>query len=246
MSPPSASPEQQASEVPEHSKRREMSEGLGDEALGVAAGALARWRGPAGAVTVVAVDGHGASGKSTIAGQLCSLSGATVVHTDDFFLPLSLSSPERMQRLEGYYDLARLRAEALEPLKDGREAVFRAYNWESGTLSPRTKRVCPEGLVVLEGVCSSSPELSDLVDKTVYVHTPESERLGRLRARVAPQEWDSDWLRAEKEYFTRVRPLQSFDLVIRGSRTTPLVRREARVPDEGGRAGISSKKRDRR
>jgi hypothetical protein len=94
----------------------------------------------------------------------------------------------------------------------------------------------PASLVVLEGVCSSAPALAGLVDKAVYVLTPERDRLGRLRGRISPQEWDSQWLAAEKEYFSLVRPVESFDLVIRGS-TAPPVPREARAPGEGRRPG---------
>jgi uridine kinase len=216
---------------------RQRQEDLADEVLGVAADTLERLRGRGGEVTVVAIDGEGASGKSTIARQLCALSGASLVHTDDFFTPRPVSTEGGVAGLGSYYDIARLRAEALEPLRAGREAVFHAFDWETGTLSSATTRVGPAGLVVLEGVYSSSSELADLVDKAVYVDTPELERLGRLRERVTPEEWDSEWLRAEKEYFAVSRPMESFDLVIRGSRATPLVRRGAHAPVEGRRVG---------
>ena len=57
---------------------------------------------------------------------------------------------------------------------------------------------------MLEGVFSASPELADLVDRSVFVDTPEPERLRRLHARVTPEEWDTDWLAAEQAYFDMV------------------------------------------
>ena len=196
--------------------------GLDDAALTAAAAVLDRWRGVGGAVTVVAIDGHGASGKSTIAAQLTGFVGAALVHTDDFFAPGAPEAHAGSMALDSYYNLARLQAEALRPLRDGYEAAFRAYDWDSGELSDELTHVGPASLVVLEGVCSSAPELGGLVDKTVYVQTPEPERLGRLRGRISPQEWDSRWLAAEKEYFSLVRPVESFDLVIRGSTAPPV------------------------
>jgi hypothetical protein len=218
---------------------------LSEEALAVAAGVLARWRGAKGAVTIVAVDGHGASGKTTIAQQLCAVSGASLVHTDDFFSSDPSPTDDKAERsLASYYDVARLRAQALVPLKAGREAVFARFDWDSGVLSPETVRVPASGLVILEGVFSGAPGLADLVDKAIYVQTPEPERLGRLHSRVAPDEWDWEWLRAEKAYFSLTRPPESFDLVIRGTSTAPPVQREARAPIEGRRAGSFSKDQD--
>jgi len=220
----------------------ETGEGLSDEVLAQVAGVVTRWRGAAGGVTVVAIDGQGASGKSTIASQLCAVSGASLVHTDDFFVPRGRVAQNRERRddLGSYYDLARIRAEALEPLRAGREAIFDIFDWAGGTVSSEKSRVGPQGLVVLEGVCSGAPRLADLVDKAIYVLTPEPERLSRLRGRIAPEDWDAEWLVAEEVYFSTVRRPESFDLVIRGSRAVPPVPREARVPFEGRHSGSVS------
>ena len=194
---------------------------------------LELWRGGNGAVTVVAIDGYGASGKSTIAERLCSRTGASLVRTDDFFLPpvrrFKVSEPGEpgrakappaggtWRRIASFYDLRRLRVEALEPLRAGHEAVFRSFDWDSGVVSGKETRVEPNNLVLLEGVCSGAPELGDLVDRAIYVDTPGPTRLRRLRDRIAPEDWDEEWLRAERRYFSGTRPLESFDLVIRGT-----------------------------
>ena len=189
------------------------------EALELAAGAVSLWRGATGPVTVVAVDGHGASGKTTLAGRLCDLCGASLVHTDDFFTPVApvASGGELGQAIGSYYDLARLRRAALGPLRAGREAVFRPYDWDSGRLSDGYTHVPPARIVVVEGVCSSAPALRDLVDRAIYVKTPEVERLSRLRGLIAPEDWDDEWLRAEAKYFEDIRPEDSFDLVVSGA-----------------------------
>ena len=185
----------------------------------MAADALARWRRSSARVSFVAIDGHGASGKTTLAKSLRAITKASVVHTDDFFVP---GSPGQSGRGIGrYYDVGRLRAEALEPLKAGHEAVFRSFDWELGALSAVCTRVEPSDLVIVEGVYSAAPELSDLVDKAIYVDTPEPERLRRLRCLVAPGDWDERWLRAERKYFAVMRPPGSFDLVVCGTGLGP-------------------------
>src|ERR1039457_2933314 len=120
-----------------------------------------------------------------------------------------------------YYDWRRIRAQAVQPLKAGRRATFRRFDWERGAGLDGAVTVAPAALIVLEGVFSAAPELSDLMDRSVLVDTPEQERLRRLRARVTPEEWDPDWLIAEQAYFGAIRPPSSFDLVVSGMGINP-------------------------
>src|SRR5208282_4979062 len=104
--------------------------GLGptEDELAAAVSTLHLWRGANRGVTIVAIDGYGASGKSTIADLLCPRTGASLVRTDDFFLPAARhpdaggTAAESGRLITSFYDLRRLRAEALEPLRAGREA----------------------------------------------------------------------------------------------------------------------------
>jgi len=168
---------------------------------------------------VVAIDGHGTAGKSTIAGRVAGLTGAALVHTDDFFQ--GRPAPPRRQRLRQYYDWRRIRAQALEPLRARRTAAFRRFDWNRGTGFDGLVTVAPADLILLEGVFSAAPELSDLVDRSVFVDTPEPERLRRLRAQVTPEDWDADWLAAEQSYFRLIRPVASFDLIVSGTDPVP-------------------------
>jgi uridine kinase len=201
------------------------ADGARPEAAGVVITAIRGWSRAAGGVLVVAVDGRGGSGKTTIAAAVAGASLASVVHTDDFFQwPAAghlgcagASGPAAgPPPLDRYYDWPRIRAEALEPLRAGRAATFRRFDWESGGGLDGPVTVEPTGLIVLEGVFSAAPELADLVDRAVLVETPATERIRRLRARLTQEEWDEDWLSAEQAYFSAVRPPASFSLVVRG------------------------------
>lgn len=167
-------------------------------------------------VFVIAIDGRGGSGKTTLASGLAGDVRAAVVRTDDFFRqPQSHGVPQ----MQEYYDWQRLRAEALLPLRGGRDASFRHYDWGRGRTDAATRKVAASRVVLLEGVFSSAPQLADLVDYTVLVATPDDERLRRVRARTAPEAWDATWLLAEDRYFSDVRPAVAFDLVVPGAPT---------------------------
>jgi uridine kinase len=195
--------------------------GAVDRVLGAAAG----WRAAVPGVILLAIDGHGAAGKSTIAEAVAKATGAALVHTDDFFqsLPSLPSLPSRPGRLAlaDYYDWRRLRTQALEPLRARLGVAFRRFDWERGSGLDGTVTVQPNDLILVEGVYSSAPDLRDLVDRSVFVDTPEQERLRRLRGRVKPEEWDDQWLLAERAYFDVIRPPSSFDLIVSGAGLPP-------------------------
>jgi uridine kinase len=174
--------------------------------------AIDRWRAERPGVLVVAVDGHGGAGKTTIAGAAARAADAALVHTDDFFTPAGPGAP-----LDRYYDWRRIRAEALEPLRAGRAVRFARFDWDAGHGFDGQVAVEPAHVILLEGVFAAAPQLADLVDRTVLVDTPAPERLRRLRARIPEDEWDEAWLAAEREYFGRIRPPRSFALIVPGS-----------------------------
>ncbi|MFJ6852974.1 AAA family ATPase [Streptomyces sp. NPDC091271] len=88
---------------------------------------------------LVALDGMGGSGKSTMAEALAELHGAVVVHGDDFYHPMNAEERARLNPVQGYhryFDWQRFRDEVLAPLAAGRDAAYRRYDWETGTLAP--------------------------------------------------------------------------------------------------------------
>src|ERR1700734_2395798 len=111
--------------------------------------ASGRWQAARPGVLVVAIDGHGAAGKSTLAAAVAEATGAALVHTDEFFLTPS-ARPGVPPPLEAYYDLSRLRAEALEPLRAGRAAAFRPFDWERGHGLGAPVTVRPDAVILVE------------------------------------------------------------------------------------------------
>jgi molybdopterin-guanine dinucleotide biosynthesis protein A/uridine kinase len=178
----------------------------------------------AGGVAVVALDGHSGAGKSTLALAAASHCGAVVLEGDDFYSPrlAPLDAAARAALTPAalaaeVIDWRRLRAEALEPLLAGRVATYRAYDWEAddGRLGEPV-RLRPAPVVLLDGVYSARPELSDLVAGEVLVEAPGRVRRQRLVERnEADPGWEPLWAAAEDHYFAAVRPPSSFAVRVR-------------------------------
>ncbi|MCU1422596.1 MAG: hypothetical protein JWN36_2247 [Microbacteriaceae bacterium] len=156
---------------------------------------------------VVAVDGLGGAGKSTLAGALAAELGATVIHTDDF---ASWDVP-----LEWW---PRVLAEVLEPLGAGRPARFRRYDWDRRELA-EWHEVGPGGVVILEGVSSSREVFRPFLDFSIWVDAPAELRLARGLERNGADAlplWEG-WMAAEDEWVAREHPRDSADYLVDGT-----------------------------
>ena len=172
-------------------------------------------------VVAVALDGFSGAGKSTLAHELTEQLGGAVLEGDDFYRVMDDARRWGLQPAEGvdfYFDWERMRDEALTPLRSGLVATYLPYDWAAGGgLSPRCITVAPAPVVIVDGVYSSRPELSSLIDLAVFVETSRQARNERIRSRNHGNDrWHARWTAAENFYFQRVRPPDTFDLIVQG------------------------------
>jgi uridine kinase len=179
-----------------------------------------RWlrdRGPSG-VSVIAVDGHSAAGKSMFADAIAERTDATIVRGDDFYTVMADDDRARLspqKGIESYYDWRRLRDEALLPLRRGSAATYHPYDWESGQLAAKRVTVPAAPVVVIEGLFVSRHELRPFADLSILIVAPPTIRWRRQVERAdASEEWLRRWDAAERDFFAHVRPPSSFDVVV--------------------------------
>jgi len=136
--------------------------------------------------TLIAIDGHSASGKSSIARALHQVHPAsTLVHTDDFYRPLPAHMRNGLDAAGGYhlyYDWQRLDAQVLRPLKNGRPARYQRYDWSTNDLAEWII-VLPTGLVIIEGCYAARPveEGSSVTELREEFNEPSFDPVNCLR-----------------------------------------------------------------
>ena len=154
---------------------------------------------------IVAVDGAGGAGKSTLAELLSeALGAAPVVHTDDF---ASWDNP-----LDWW---PRLLKEVLEPLARGETARYRRTNWGDDKYE-EWGQVAPSEFVILEGVSASREAFRPFLTYSIWVDAPPDLRLARGLERdgeEARAQWE-EWMAEEDRYVERERPQDRADLVL--------------------------------
>ncbi len=157
---------------------------------------------------VIAVDGLGGAGKSTLAARLSqALGSVAIVHTDDF--------ASWTDSLDWW---PRLIQQVLVPLSKGLPARFQRYDWEQRTLV-ECLEVQPDSNVIIEGVSASRDAFQPYLAFSIWVETPREERLKRGRERdgqAARSQWLA-WMATEDAYVACERPESRADLVVSGT-----------------------------
>lgn len=159
-------------------------------------------------VRLVAIDGRGGAGKSTLAAQLGPSLSAEILHTDDF--------ASRDNPLNWW---PRLIAEALEPIRDG----ARTLSYQRGSWGPEHSPEPVLGqriteVMILEGVSSSRREFRPYLTYSIWVDTPRDLCLQRGIERDGADQAE-DWARwqaDEDAYLARDDPRGFADRVVRG------------------------------
>jgi len=160
---------------------------------------------------IVAVDGRGGGGKTTLAERLrAAVPGAAVVHTDDIAWWHSRF---------GWADL--MLGGVLEPLHRGRSVHYQPPAWASRGRTGHVDVSVESPLLVIEGVGAARREVTALIDAAVWVQSDfaEAERRGIERDggdADAARGWHG-WMAEEAPFLAADRPWERADVIVAGS-----------------------------
>ncbi|MFZ2228241.1 MAG: hypothetical protein WA090_03105 [Candidatus Nanopelagicaceae bacterium] len=171
-----------------------------------------------GQCTTIAIDGRGASGKSTLALFLgTALDGFTVINGDDFF------ESHDDEIIWGEFNEERFRNEVLFPVNLGRrEFTIRPFDFPQGELGPPKHLSINRGVIIERCFSFKFPIEWDI---RIWVETPKKiclERgLKREGAKVlskrATAAWTQIWQPRESHYIAKSSPRQIADYVVDGT-----------------------------
>ena len=167
------------------------------------------------APVLLGIDGRCGSGKTTLANWLAQQLHCPVLHTDDFYLPLSARCENWQQQPGANMDFYRLRQEVLQPLLCAQPAQYRAYSCAAGAfLPPAPLPSAP--LTILEGSYSLHPALQTEFAVRVFVTCPPDVQAARLQAREGARytQFVQRWIPLEEGYFAAHDPAARCDFVL--------------------------------
>lgn len=112
-------------------------------------------------------------------------------------------------------DLARLRAEVLEPARAGQPFLYKAYSCREGAYLPPVA-CAPTRLVLVEGSYSHHPSLAACYDLRIFVTCSKAEQARRLQAREGARyaAFVERWVPLEEAYFAKYAIEPHADLIL--------------------------------
>lgn len=164
---------------------------------------------------LVGIDGRCGSGKTTLAAYLQEKLSAAVLHIDDFYLPFSLRSEQRMQQVGGHIDIERLRAECLSAACLAKPFSYRAFRPHTQKwLTPQA--IKSNKIYIVEGSYSCLPGIKDVYHFKIFLTLCQQVQTARLLQREGAEKLQTflnRWIVAEEQYFSLCATAQSADKV---------------------------------
>ncbi|MCL2372674.1 MAG: hypothetical protein FWC78_04650 [Defluviitaleaceae bacterium] len=155
------------------------------------------------AAGVIAIDGRAAAGKTTLAANLAKITGACIIHMDDFFLPPQLRTPQRLAQPGGNIHHERFAKEVLPHINSG--AAFKYNIFDCSIMAINGQRQIPASpWRIVEGVYSQHPIFGDYANVKLFCDidkTTQMERILKRNGQKMAERFEKEWLPMEEEYF---------------------------------------------
>jgi len=159
-------------------------------------------------VSLIAIDGNGGSGKTTLSRIIKkSVPKVNVIRRDLYPSPYSEDQG---------FDAKYLRKEILLPLKKGITVSPQIYHW------PKKKfvqggEIPAKEVIILEGTLSMHKDLIDLYDYKIWIECPFETGMQRALKRdnnAYKEKWINVWIPRMKEYINTQNPAEKADIVV--------------------------------
>ena len=171
---------------------------------------------PEKTVTIIAVDGKAASGKTTLAKYLALILEADAIHMDDFFLPLALRSKKRLAEPGGNVHYERFKIEVLPFLRQQKSFSYQRFDCSRMQLGAK-RNISASRWRIVEGAYSLHPEFGNYADLKVFFDITPAVQLARIRKRNGERkakEFSTRWIPMEEKYISAFNIKKQADIII--------------------------------
>ncbi len=164
---------------------------------------------------VIALDGRAASGKSTLANQLTAILQAGLIHMDDFFLPPSLRSSDRLAEAGGNVHYERFAEEVLPKLRNADAFSYICFDCSQMAMG-ESRPVSASSYRIVEGSYSCHPFFDNYMDLRILCDIDPETQMQRILKRNGTElaeMFRTRWIPMEEHYFTAFHIREKADII---------------------------------
>ena len=166
---------------------------------------------------LVAIDGWGCGGKSSLCGGLFDRLEPEVVYLgmDEFFLRYPFPPLDPFPHAHLRWDDAQ---RAVSALAQHGEAEVALFDWDACAVTAPQRIAAP--IVVVDGLFSQHLDLAGHYDFTIWVQSRLDSRSARVAIRDGAETvsfWEEEWAHRERAIFEVQRPWDRADLIVAGA-----------------------------
>ncbi|HKM29512.1 MAG TPA: hypothetical protein VJZ51_01980 [Bacilli bacterium] len=162
---------------------------------------------------ILAIEGKSCSGKSHLAHYLKNAIGASIITTDDFFLPKEIK--ETQTAIGDFINYKLLETEVMSKLRTASSVTYHRYDCQKELYELKTTKLTP--IVIIEGVYSYNKHLTKYYDYLIYVDVSPLEQEKRLHERNSGdtlEQYKTEWIPKENLYFKTFNIFGIADIII--------------------------------
>lgn len=166
---------------------------------------------------VVAIDGRCASGKSTMADYICEKLGASLIHMDDFYVPMELRTEARFAIPGSNVHYERFAEEVIPNLRTKEGFEYGTFICGDLMRIEGTRKVSPSRIRIIEGAYSHHPHFDRYADIKVFSDVAADEQLVRIEARNGAERlqlFKEKWIPFEEEYIYSYDIKEDADIIV--------------------------------
>jgi uridine kinase len=167
---------------------------------------------------LLAIDGRGGSGKTTLAKSIAEHFQAQIINTDDYF------DFEIIPAKNYFWNKQDFITDILKPLSQSYTANYQKNKWVNGTFAGEKEivKIAPKGLIIIEGLMSLQKELLQYYNDSLWLNIDLETSLARAKSRdINEKGWDknevelnwSKWIPTQEEYISIEKPDINSNLV---------------------------------
>jgi len=164
---------------------------------------------------IIGIDGRCGSGKTTLAASLSVHYNCPVFHTDDYFLPPEMRTPERLSEPGGNMHRERFKSEIVAGILSGKAFIYRAFSCEDGSLTDVNAEAA--NISIIEGTYSAHPGMDIPYDFLIFCDVDPEEQMRRIIARNGEkmaEMFRTKWIPLEETYFDHFRIREKADIIV--------------------------------